>query len=141
MAGADDMVDKAFDPKQQDIVARAIEQLSPEEAGYFLDKLERAIRKRKIQFTGYLVAMVVWLFGMVFALFFYGAAAEGEFVGWVFVMPFAAVGVILTLFGRWGDRAGKAPPQPAAIAARPADRQAKPLAKSATSATGAPGKP
>jgi len=71
-SGADEMVDKAFDPKQQDVVAKAIEQLSPEEAGYFLDKLERAIRKRKIQLGGYLAAMVVWLFGIVWALFYYG---------------------------------------------------------------------
>jgi len=107
MAGADDMVEKAFDPKQQDVVARAIEQLSPDEAMYFLDKLERAIKKRKIQLTGYLVAMVVWLLGMVTALFVYGAATEGTFVGWVFVAPFGAVGLVLMLFGRWGDRVGR----------------------------------
>ena len=108
-SGADEMVDKAFDPKQQDVVAKAIEQLSPEEAGYFLDKLERAIRKRKIQLGGYLAAMVVFLFGMVWALFYYGAQPEGTFVGWVFIIPFAGVGAILVLFGKWAERAARAP--------------------------------
>jgi hypothetical protein len=107
-ANAEDMVEEAFDPKKQDNLARAIEQLSPEEAQYFLDKLERAIRKRKIQLTGYLAAMVVWLIGMVTALYVYGSSPEGTFVGWVFIIPFAAVGIILVAFGKWSERAARA---------------------------------
>jgi hypothetical protein len=121
-ASADDMVEKAFDPKQQDVVARAIEQLSPDEAQYFLDKLEAAIRKRKIQLGGYLAAMLVWLVGMVFALFYYGAAPEGTFVGWVFIIPFAAVGLVLVLFGKWATRAGSPPLPPASVATKPTPR-------------------
>jgi hypothetical protein len=114
--GPDDIVEQAFDPKKQDAVAQAIEQLSPEEAQYFLDKLERAIRKRKLQLTGYLVAMVLWLIGMVVALYVYGSAPEGKFVGWVFIIPFAAVGVTLMMFGRASERAaGKAPLPPAEV--------------------------
>ena len=108
MAGSgsspEDMVEQAFDPKSQDGLARAIEQLSPEEAQYFLDKLERAIRKRKIQLTGYLVAMLVWLLGMVGALAYYGMSSG--FVGWVFLAPFALVGAVLWGFGKWANRAG-----------------------------------
>src|SRR5262245_46789667 len=110
MAGkpeADGLVDRVFDPKQHDAVAKAIQELSPDEAQYFLDKLERALRKRKIQLLGYLVAMVVWLAGMVFALGFYGMAAEGTFMGWVFIIPFTLVAVILIFFGKWADRVGK----------------------------------
>ena len=114
-ASADDMVDKAFDPKSQDGLARAIEQLSPEEAQYFLDKLERAIRKRKIQLTGYLVAMVMWLIGMVIALYMYGSSAEGAFVGWVFLVPFGAVAIVLLMFGRWSERVAKADLPQAAV--------------------------
>jgi hypothetical protein len=122
--GADKMVEQAFDPKQQDVVARAIEQLSPEEATYFLDKLERAIRKRKIQLGGYLAAMVVWLFGMVWALFYYGAQPEGTFVGWVFIIPFGAVGLVLVLFGKWAERASRAPAAPPQVVAKQAPKRA-----------------
>ena len=111
----------AFDPKKQDALAQAIAKLSPEEAAFFLAKLEAAVTKRKIQLTGYLVAMVVWLAGMVGALVVYGTS-EG-FVGWVFLVPFALVGAVLWAFGRWSERAaesiritgGAAPPaKPAA---------------------------
>ena len=107
MAGADDMVEQAFDPKQQDVVARAIEQLSPEEAQFFLGKLERAIRKRKLQLTGYLIAMVVWLIAMVVALYVYGTAPEGTFVGWVFIMPFGLVGLVLYIVGKYAERVAR----------------------------------
>jgi hypothetical protein len=103
-------VEHAFDPKKQEQLARAIEKLTPEEAQYFLWKLENSIKKRKIQLTGYLVAMVVWLIGMLFALAYYGMA-DG-FVGWVFLAPFALVGVILFMFGKWGDAVGSRKPPP-----------------------------
>src|SRR5258705_14018494 len=109
MAGRpDDMVEQAFDPERQDVLAEAIEKLSPEEAQYFLDKLERAVRKRKIQLTGYLAAIIMWLIGMVTALYVYGSSPEGAFVGRVFIVPFGAVAIVLIAFGRWSERAGKA---------------------------------
>src|SRR5262245_960107 len=107
-ASADDMVEQIFDPKKHDALAQAVEKLSPEEAQYFLDKLERAIRKRKVQLTGYLAAMVVWLIGMVTALYVYGSSPEGTFVGWVFIIPFAAVGIILVAFGKLSERVARA---------------------------------
>ena len=69
----DPLVAKAFDRKssQEDLV-RAIAQLSPDEAAFFLHRLEVALRKRKIQLSGYLIAMVAWLVGMVMALVYYG---------------------------------------------------------------------
>lgn len=96
----------AFDPSKHDQLAQAIAQLSPEEAAFFLARLEAAVTKRKIQLTGYLVAMVVWLAGMVGALVFYGVS-DG-FVGWVFLVPFALVGAVLWGFGRWAERAAAA---------------------------------
>ena len=104
------MVAKAFDASKHDELAHAIEQLSPDEAAFFLKKLETALRKRKIQLTGYLVAMGVWLVGMVLALFYYGLSSG--FVGWVFIAPFGLVGIVLYLFGRMADRAGAADPRP-----------------------------
>lgn len=105
--GEDPLVAKAFSADKHEELAHAIEQLNPDEAQFFLEKLERAIRKRKIQITGYLVAMVVWLVGMMFALAYYGIA-EG-FVGWVFLAPFGLVGVVLYAFGKWSERVGNPP--------------------------------
>ena len=98
----DPMVAKAFDASKHDELAKAVEQLSPEEAEFFLKRLEVALRKRKIQLTGYLVAMLVWLLGMVGALVYYGMSSG--FVGWVFLAPFAVVGLVLWIFGRWANR-------------------------------------
>jgi len=103
----DPLVAQAFDASKHVDLARAIEQLSPDEATFFLAKLEAALRKRKLQLTGYLVAMIVWLVGMVFALAYYGIS-EG-FVGWVFLVPFGIVGLILYLFGKWADKVGASP--------------------------------
>lgn len=106
----------AFDPARQDELAKAIEKLSPEEAAFFLFKLESSIRKRKIMLTGYLVALIVWLIGMFFALAYYGLATG--FVGWVFLMPFALVGVILFVFGKWANAVGARKPPPEVVIKR-----------------------
>lgn len=105
----------AFDPKKQADLEAAIAQLSPEEKQLFLFQLEMKLRQRKLMLTGYIVAMFTWLGGMVLALAYYGMA-EG-FVGWVFLAPFAVVGVILWLFGKWGDKIGKRRPPAELIAA------------------------
>jgi hypothetical protein len=112
----DPLVAQAFDPKKHEDLAHAIEQLSPEEAEFFLHKLESALRKRKIQLTGYLAAMAIWLITTTLALAYYGTH-EG-FVGWVFLVPFGFVGVILYAFGSWAERIAKRPPPRAA--AKPA---------------------
>jgi hypothetical protein len=107
-AAEDPLVAKAFNADKHEELARAIKDLNADEAQFFLEKLERAIRKRKIQITGYLAAMLVWVVGMMFALAYYGMA-DG-FVGWVFVAPFGGVGLILYGFGRWANHVGN-PPQ------------------------------
>lgn len=38
----------AFDPAKQDALMDAIKQLSPDEAAFFLGKLELSVKKRKI---------------------------------------------------------------------------------------------
>jgi hypothetical protein len=110
-----------FKSKNHEDLARAIEKLSSDEAAYFLHKLEHAIRKRKIQLTGYLGAMAAWLLTMVGALIYFGT--HDGFVYWVFVVPFGAVGLILYGFGRWAERVAKTPyvaPAKAAPDAAPA---------------------
>ena len=98
----------AFDPGKHDQLAEAIKKLSPEEAAFFLWKLEISVRKRKIQLTGYLVAMLIWLIGMLGALVIYGTS-DG-FVGYVFLIPFGLVGVTLWAFGKWAERVSKQKP-------------------------------
>jgi hypothetical protein len=108
----------AFDVNKQDAIAEAIQNLSQEEAALFLFHLESKLRKRKIQLTGYLVGIALWLAGMLLALAVFGMA-DG-FVGWVFLAPFALVGVTLWGFGRWAEKIGnrKAPPELIEAAAR-----------------------
>jgi hypothetical protein len=102
----DPLVAKAFDRKSsQEELVHAIAQLAPEEAAFFLARLEAALRKRKIQLSGYLIAMVAWLVGMVLALMYFGMN-DGSAV-WAFIVPFGIVGVILYAFGTWADRVGK----------------------------------
>jgi hypothetical protein len=98
-------VDDVFDPRKHDELAQAVAKLSPDEAMFFLSKLEAAVTKRKIQLTGYLVGMVVWLAGMVGALVYYGT--HDGFVGWIFLVPFALVGLVLWGFGRWAEKAAE----------------------------------
>ena len=102
----DPMVAKAFGEGSQAELAKAISELSPNEADFFLRKLEAALRKRKIMLSGYIVAMVAWVVGMVCALAYFGIASG--FVGWVFLVPFAIVGVILWAFGTWAEKVSRA---------------------------------
>ncbi|HET9622781.1 MAG TPA: hypothetical protein VFP84_15515 [Kofleriaceae bacterium] len=119
----DPLVAQAFDAKKHEDLARAIEKLSSEEAAFFLHKLECAIRKRKIQITGYLVAMLVWALGTAVALYYFGT--HDGFVGWVFLVPFGFVGIVLYSFGHWAERASKRP-MPARDAARAAPPEVPP---------------
>lgn len=106
----------AFDPAKQDALEDAIKKLSPDEARFFLWKLEMSVRKRKLQLTGYLVAIAVWLVGMVGALVIYGTSSG--FVGYLFLVPFALVGLTLWGFGKAADRVSKREPPPDLVAKR-----------------------
>jgi hypothetical protein len=106
----DPMVAAMFekDASKDGELASAIQQLSPAEAKFFLHRLEMAYRKRKLQITGYLVAVVAWLFGELFAFVYFGT--HDGFTGWVFLVPFFSVGLILYIFGRWANAIGARPP-------------------------------
>jgi len=88
----------------EDDLASAVAKLSPDEALFFLAKLEAIMNKRKLQLTGYLVAFVGWLILTFLALWYFGT--HDGFVGWVFLLPFLFVGVILYAFGKWSTRVG-----------------------------------
>jgi hypothetical protein len=106
-ANEDPMVAKAFGSGSQEDLAELIGNLNPAEADYFLRKLEGALKKRKVMLSGYIIAMVAWLVGMVCALAYFGMASG--FTGWVFLVPFAIVGLILWIFGGLAERAGRVP--------------------------------
>jgi len=78
--------------------------LTAAEMAAFVRAVGRAQKRRRILLGGYLLALAVMLVGTVAALVVYGRAPRGTFVGWVFLCPFAAVGAILWLFGRWARR-------------------------------------
>ena len=82
-------------------LAKEIETLSPEEAAIFLRLVEAALKKRRILLVGYLMALVFMLGGMMGALYIYAQREPGQLLGWVFLVPFAVVGITLYLFGRW----------------------------------------
>src|SRR5262245_38217640 len=86
-------------------LAQMVAKLSPDEALFFLAKLEAVMNKRKLQLTGYLLPFVPCLVGTLPALAYFGTH-EG-FAGWVFLIPFALVGAILWGFGKWSDKVGK----------------------------------
>jgi hypothetical protein len=74
------------------------------------DQLERLIaviekveRKRKIMLAGYLVALVVLIGGQVAAFLVFAATPPERFIGWIFFLPFLAVGAVIWLFGRWAS--------------------------------------
>ncbi len=121
------MVANAFDASKHELLAQMISELPPEAAAHYVAKLEAALMKRKLQLTGYLVALVLWLAAMVLALAYFGAT-EG-FTGWVFLMPFAVVGVTLFAFGKWAEKVGKSVGPPPAIPKAAAKSAAAKLTK------------
>lgn len=98
-----------------DQLAAAIASLSPDEAQYFMERLEASLRRRKLQLIGYLMAAIIGFLGLVLVFFVYGGREPGTFVGWVFLVPIGGVGLSMFVFGRLADRAGRSgvitPPQ------------------------------
>lgn len=78
--------------------------LSQEQIDRLIAKIEQVERKRKIMLAGYLLAAFLLIAGQVTALFVFATASSGVFVGWVFIVPFLVVGLVLWAFGRWAGR-------------------------------------
>jgi len=100
-------------PSTNEEIAEALAQLSPEEAAAFVAALDMIMKRRRLLLRGYLAALIALIGGMVLALYVYGTREKGTFVGWVFLVPFVAVGIIFTVFGRLAKAPGK-PPAPKA---------------------------
>lgn len=100
----DVLAEAALDPKKEADVAKAISQLTPQEALHFLELLEKQVKRRRIQLFGYLTALFVMLIGTFFALYVVGSAAQGTFVAWVFLVPLLLVAIVLLVFGKLANR-------------------------------------
>jgi hypothetical protein len=93
-----------LDPKKLAEVEKAIAKLSPEEAEHFIALIERALTRRRIQFGGYMVSLVVLVVTMAGAIYYAGVAPKDTFIGWVFFIPFLLVAVVFWAFGAWANK-------------------------------------
>jgi hypothetical protein len=103
MAGkkAAELADAALTPKADHAsIEKQIEELSPEEARLFAAMVGLALRKRRWLLTGYLLALVAVVVGMVVALWAYGTYGRERFIGWAFILPPALAGLVMWLVGR-----------------------------------------
>ncbi|MCG8420945.1 MAG: hypothetical protein MJE77_23740 [Proteobacteria bacterium] len=85
-------------------LAKEIEKLSPEEAAVFLQLVEKAFKKRRIQLIGYVLALFLMVGGMLSAFLIYAQREPDQFLGWVFLVPFTLVGAVLLAFGHWSRK-------------------------------------
>jgi hypothetical protein len=76
-------------------------ELSREQLERLIAAIEKVERKRKIMLAGYLVALVLLVGGQAAAFLIFAATPPDRFIGWVFFVPFVAVGTVIWLFGRW----------------------------------------
>jgi len=81
-------------------LANALAKLSPEDAAMFMKALDMTMRRRRLLMLGYGASLLALVGGLLTALYVYGTREPGTFAGWVFLVPFAAVGLILYTFGR-----------------------------------------
>lgn len=84
----------------------AIAKLTPEQTEIFMRALAHTMRKRRLMLMGNLLALLVMVFGMVFAFFSYSNREPGSFAGWVFLIPFGGAGFCMWLFGTLAKRSG-----------------------------------
>lgn len=104
LLSGDDLYERAMKHADTPELARALEQLSPDEAAMFVILVEKQLRKRRLELIGYALALLGFLVGMAFALVLYANREPGEFTGWAFLIPFMVVAAILLVFGRLSRR-------------------------------------
>lgn len=65
--------------------------------------VERMERRRKIMAAGYLLSAVVLVVGQIIAFVIFARVNRPSFV-WIYFIPFALVGILFLIFGRWAKR-------------------------------------
>lgn len=91
-AAAKEIGDPAF--------AKKLEELTPGQIDVFVNMLRVAARKQRIMAFGYLGALVGLLGGLAIAFVLFARAERGEFIGWVFLLPFTIAATTLWIVGR-----------------------------------------
>lgn len=76
-------------------IAAELDKLPPEQVEMFIRALSLAMKKRRVMLVGYLAAMLSVLLGQIFALMIWADREPGTFIGWIFLVPLAAAGLIL----------------------------------------------
>ncbi len=97
----------ALDPKRgasREQIEEQLAELNPEQAAMFVRVLEITLKRRRIQLLGYICALLSVVVGMFVAIYLWGTRTPGTFIGWVFIIPPAAAGLCIWLFGRWSNR-------------------------------------
>ena len=100
-----ELAERAAKYADNDELRDALKGLSTEELAMYVLLVDKQLKRRRIQLIGYAVALAGFLAGMFLALYFYGNREPGEFIGWVFLIPFTAVAASLVIFGRLARRA------------------------------------
>lgn len=72
-----------------------------EQIAALMRQIERIEKKRKIMLAGYFAALILLVGGQIGAFVVYANTPPGTFVAWIFLIPFALVGAVLWLFGKW----------------------------------------
>lgn len=105
-----DAIDQAEEASSDGINKESLEEaiaaLTPEETEIFMRALAHTMRKRRMMLLGNLLALLMMVFGMVFAFFSYSSREPGSFSIWVFLVPFGGAGFFLWFFGRLAKRSG-----------------------------------
>ena len=97
---AKDLAARLSDPAFQTEIEQAIRELPPDRAAELVAMLEASVRRRRIELYGYLLAAVVVIVGMIGALLIMGSVEDGRFVGWIFLIPLALAGLVMTVIGK-----------------------------------------
>ena len=72
----------------------------------FIAILEKTMRKRRLMLIGNLLALLIMIIGTLAAFVVYANRDEGQFMAWVFLLPFGIGGAVLNIFGRMATKAG-----------------------------------
>ncbi len=98
--------DENLEDLKGDSLEEAIAKLTPEQADMFMRALTLTMKKRRLMLAGTLSSLFVLVAGSVFAFGIFAIREPGSFMLWVFLVPFAASGFIMWLFGHLAKRAG-----------------------------------
>jgi hypothetical protein len=78
-------------------------ELPPELQGAFDQIVTRLSKRRKVHIWGYVIAVLLCLFGLPLGLYYMGLG-PGEPRGWILLVPVALAALTLYVAGRWAKK-------------------------------------